>query len=360
MKKAAVLFFLLLFPNVYAQSLVGRWSINSFIGAAALEVYVLLPTKAQEYEFGTLLMLQPDGSFSCRRVPGCGQDRFPPSSYGQYSIIDDHYIHFFVERVSGEREALVNEDLGNYYYYRQDGGFRFLKSSGSLERDRQVVYYRDLLSGMDSTVKGYDNILDWKPIPNTVKDDKGAVSFCLAEAGIVHFDILYAQPVTRYRQTIFLVQTGAVFRYVFYDQEYQRVALYDDCPIKATDALVLGIDCDKKLKTKIFKASFADDSLITVYLKKKEIYKAVYNRYFVQGGGWFITIYFEHGIPVYVVYEERSAYNGEERSSKLGCYITDVKKNKIITKVLQSERGVLYFPDGDFTHVLEAIKKQLP
>jgi hypothetical protein len=42
------------------------------------------------------------------------------------------------------------------YYYQRGNGFNFIKSSGNLERDRQIVNYRGLLSSIDAEIKEYE------------------------------------------------------------------------------------------------------------------------------------------------------------------------------------------------------------
>lgn len=367
MKNQTILLLLLLSflvpQNIQAQSLVGKWNINSLIdNDYPPEEYVLLPTKndANGYEFGLILILKSDGTFKSYRIPGCGQDRFPPSTYGKYAIIDENYISFFLERMYEKYETLINKDLGKYYYYRKGDSYHLLKSNGNLERDKQVVYYRDLLTAKDKEINEYENVLDWKQ--TKIKDEKEVVSFCLAENRIENFEILFSKHVQRYGQ-IFLIKVGNDFRYVIFDKDYDRVALYDDYQIKKTNKLISEIDNDKKLKSKKLKETYiqgkssSENNTIIVYQKKKQIKKAVYNQY-VKGGGWVTTIYFENEKPIYVEYEEKSIYNEKESLSK-GWYILDIKRNKIITKTIKRELREIHFPSGDLQRALDEIKKQL-
>lgn len=355
---------LLVFQIVVAQNLVGKWNSNAIIGTAySPEEYVLQAIDAQRYEFGIILNLKPDGTFQSYRIPGCGQDRFPPSSSGKYTIIDENYIHFFLQSKQGEHETSINQDLGNYYYYKKEDGFKLLKSSGNLERDKQIVYYKDLLSAKDIEIKAYANILDWKSTKLT--EEKDVISFCLSEAGITNFEILFDQPVVRYHQIIFLVKVNDEFRYVIYDKEYNQVALFDDMQINKTNTLISNIDSNKKLKVKVLKETFmlqrtsSDHNTVTVFQKKKKIQKVEYNQYFAQGGGWFTTIYFENDTPVYVAFEQKSVYNEETRSSIRGYYVLDGNKNKIITKIIKSETGDLYYPSEYVKRAMDNIKNQL-
>lgn len=355
---------LLVFQTVVAQNLVGKWNSNSIMGNAySPEEYVLQPIDAQRNEFGIILNLKPDGTFHSYRIPGCGQDRFPPSSSGKYTIIEENYIHFFLEKRKEINETSINQDLGNYYYYKKEDGFKLLKSSGNLERDKQIVYYKDLLSAKDTEIKAYANILDWKSTKLTEEND--VVSFCLSEAGITNFEILFDQPVVNYLQIIFLVKVANDFRYVIYNKEYNQVALFDDKEINKINALISNIDSNKKLKIKVLKETFilqrtsSDHNTITVFQKKKKIQKAAYNQYFAQGGGWFTTIYFENETPVYVAFEQKSVYNEEIRSAIRGYYVLDSTKNKIVTKIIKSETGDLYYPSEYIKRAMDDIKNQL-
>lgn len=355
---------LLILQTVVAQNLVGKWNSNSIMGNAySPEEYVLQPIDAQRNEFGIIVNLKPDGTFHSYRIPGCGQDRFPPTSSGKYTIIDKNYIHFFLEKRQEINETSINQDLGNYYYYENDNGFKLLKSSGNLERDKQIVYYKDLLSAKDTEIKAYANILDWKSTKQ--KEEKGVVSFCLNEAGITNFEIIFDQPVVHYRQIMFLVKVANGFRYVIYDKEYNQVALFDDTQINKTNALISEIDTNKKLKVKALKETnipqrtSSDHNTITAFQKKKKIQKVEYNQYFAQGGGWFTTIYFENEIPVYVAFEQKSVYNEEIRSSIRGYYVLDSNKNKIATKIIKSETGDLYYPSEYVKRAMDDIKNQL-
>jgi hypothetical protein len=344
---------LLFLHNIQAQKLVGKWEISSLIdNDYPPEEYILIPLKSNR-KGGQDLILNKDGTFTSYRNPGCGQDRFPPSTSGKYTIIDENYISFFLERTFAEHETLINKDLGRYYYYPKNDGFNFIKSTGTLDHDKQIVYYRDLLSLKDKEIKQYENVLNWKQ--TTIKEEKEAVSFCLAENQIQNFEILYSKPVERYRQTIFLIKVGDEFRYVIYDKEYDRVALYDDYQINKINTLISDIDSDKKLKTKILKETYipsrtsSEHNTITVYQKKEKIRKVVYNQYFVQGGGWFTTIYFENDEPIYVEFEEKTMYNQQELSSKIGCYIFDIKKFASTFKTTQSKALLLTAPKCDLS-----------
>ena len=256
MKKILTLIIsLLLLQNIFAQNLVGKWNINFLIdNNYPPEEYIIYPTKPDKYgiEFGLILILKPDGTFYSYRNPGCGQDRFPPSTYGKYTIIDNNYISFFLEKRNEEQETLINEDLGEYFYSQKDDGFRFIKSSGNSERDKQTAYFRDLLDEKNNEINKYeDNALNWKY--TQLKDEKEAVTFCLAENQIENVGILYSRYVEGYNRTIFLIKVESNFKFIvlekdFYGQGRNRIALYDDYIVKKIDKLVTEINNEKKMK----------------------------------------------------------------------------------------------------------------
>lgn len=375
MKK--ILFFiisLLLLQNVFAQNLVGKWNINSLIdNNYPPEEYMLSPTKPDRH-FGLILILNPDGTFSSYRIPGCGQDRFPPSTYGKYTIIDDNYIGFFLEKRNEEQETLINEDLGKFYYSPKDDGFRFLKSSGNIERDKQTVYFRDLLYEKNTEINKYeDNALNWKY--TEIKDEKEAVTFCLSENQVQNFEILYSRNVEGYNRTITLIKLVNDFRYVifekdFYGQGRNRIALYDDSKIKEIDKLVTEIKNDKNLKTTTIKnknepkQNLNDNSekILNLFQKKKKMQKAVYNTYISysnQASINNITIYFQEEKPIYVEYLTKHISNQQERESITGFYILDFKNHKFITKPIKKDNGKNDYPSGLLNEAMDKIKSYL-
>lgn len=368
---------LLLLQNVIAQDLVGKWNINSLIdNNNPPEEYILNPTKPDEHgiEFGLILILKSDGTFHSYRIPGCGQDRFPPSTSGKYTIIDENYISFFLEKRNEEQETLINEYLGKLYYSKKDDGFRFLKSSGNIERDKQIAYFRDLLYEKNSEINKYeDNALNWKF--TEIKDEKEAVAFYMSENQIQNFEILYSRRAEGYNRNIILIKIDSDFRYVifengFYGQDRNRIALYDDSTIKEIDKLVAKIDNDRNLKTKTIKNNNEpkqnlnnnSDITLTLYQKKKKLHKAVYDQYTsysnINGNVNNITIYYQDEEPIYIEYLIRHISNQQEPESIIGFYILDFKNQKIITKPIKNYRKTTY-PSGLLNKAMDEIKKQI-
>lgn len=356
-----ILLFILLFNNMQAQTLVGNWTTNALFGNQyEPEEFEIRPAAENGRNNGLILNLKADGTFSNRRIPGCGQDRNPPTFYGTYQIIDENYIHFKVEKSNNVEGNLPNQDLGNYYYYRKSAGFNLRKSTGTLEHDKQMVFYHALLIEKDKEIKSYEMLLDWKKTTGTT--DEEIVAHLLTENQIQNFEILYAKPVERYRQIIFLIKVGTGFRHAILDKDYNRIALYDDNKIIRIDDLITKINSDKKLNAKTIKeiynpqTSSSKKNTIVIYQKKNKKHKVVYNQNFVQGGGWFTTIYFENNEPIYVEYEQQTIQDQKERSSKIGCYLLDLPQNKIVIKTLKSETGTIYYPSGFVNRVLEQLK----
>lgn len=356
-----VLLSLLLFQNLEAQTLVGNWNTNAlFRSEYATEEYEIRSITGNNIGGGLTLAINADGTFSNSRNPGCGQDRNPPSFYGTYQIIDENYIHFKVEKGYNAAGNLPNQYLGNYYYYQKSNGFNLRKSTGTLENDMKMVQYHALLIEKDQEIKSYDALLDWKKTTGTTDDE--IVSHLLTENQIQNFEIMYSKPVERHRQIIFLIKVSSDFRIVLLDKEYKRVALYDTAQIIRIDDLVAKIDKDKKLRIQSIKelynpqTSSSKKNRIVIYQKKGKKYKVVYNQNFIQGGGWFTTIYFENDTPICVEYEQQSIYNNESRSSKIVCYLLDLSHHKIVTKTIQNETGAIDFPSGYLNRALEQIK----
>lgn len=359
---------LLLLQNVFAQDIVGKWNINALIdNKFPPEEYTLSPSKPDKHgiEFGLILVLNSDGTFHSYRIPGCGQDTFPPSIYGKYTIIDDNYINFFLEKRNEEQETLINEDLGKFYYSKKEDEFRFLKSSGNIELDKQTAYFRDLLYEKNSEINKYeDNALNWQY--TEIKDEREAVTFCMTENKIQNFEILYSRRAEGYNRNIILIKIDSDFRYVifendFYGQGRNRIALYDDSKIKETEKLVSEIDNDSNLKAKTIKDKNSENKL-TLYQKKKIIQKAIYytyTSYSNQASVNNVTIYFQDETPIYIEYITKHINNQEERESITHFYILDFKNNKLITKSIKKENGKNNYPSGFLKEAMNEIHKQI-
>lgn len=355
--------FLIALNSVHTQNLIGNWNISSILYYNSSDEYILNPVRKYP-NYGVKLNLNADGTFISYRTPGCGLDRFPPSVSGKYEIIDDHYIRFFIEKKVEEQVDIVNKDLGAFYYYKKEDGFVLLKSSGNLIQDKLLVNYRDVLISKEIEINEYHNVLDWKSTTFTTED--AVISNFLRANAMEDFEILYSQPVKYHRQKIYLIQGDNTCRYVLYDLASNQVALFDDSKITEINALVCRIDSDKKLKSKILKETLipnrttSDHNTLTAFLKNKKIQKVAYNQYFVNGGGWFTTIYFENERPIYVEFVQKVMYDTNERTSKMGYYlIAGSENNKVITRKIQMEAGELTFPKTHYERALRDVNTQL-
>ncbi|MVO11088.1 hypothetical protein GOQ30_18105 [Flavobacterium sp. TP390] len=366
-----------LIQNVFSQDLVGKWNINSLIdNNYPPEEYILYPIKPDKYgiEFGLILVLKPDGTFHSYQISHRGQDRLSPSTYGKYTIIDNNYIRFFLEKRNKQQEILINEDLGKFYYSQKNDGFRFLKSNGNIERDKQTAYFRDLLYEKTSEINKYkDNALNWKY--TEIKDEREAVTFCMTENQIQNFEILYSRRAEGYNRKIILIKIDSDFRYVIFEKDFyreglNRIALYDDSKIKEIDKLVAEIKNDKNLKIKTIKnntepkQNFNDNSetILDLFQNKKKMQKSVYQKYVSysnQASINNITIYFQDEKPIYVEYLTKHISNQQVRESITGFYILDFKNHKFITKPIKKDNGEIDYPSELINKAIEKIKSYI-
>lgn len=371
---------LLLLQDIFAQNLVGKWGINFLIDNNRFppEEYILTPTKLDknDIEFGQMLILKSDGTFKSYRNPRCGQDISPPSTYGKYTIIDESYISFFLEKRYEGQETIINKDLGKFYYSKKDDGFKLLKSSGNIEYDKQTAYFRDLLYDKNIEINEFEgNVLNWK-YTTEHKDDKEAVSFCLSESQLGNFEILYSRHVEGYNRTIILIKIESDYKYIVFEKNVRRkglnrIALYDDSKIKEIDKLVAEIKNEKKLKTKTIKdnneakqnSNNNSETILDLFQKKKEIKKAVYNTYISHSKNQSsinnITIYFQEEKPIYVEYLTKHISNQQEQESITGFYILDFKNHKYITKTIKKDNGKKDYPSGLINKAMDNIKSYL-
>lgn len=364
----AITIFLL--TNIFSQKIIGKWKINSLIdNKYPPEEYILYQTP-DKYgnEFGPILVLKSDSTFISYQIPGCGQDRFPPSTYGKYTIIDDNYISFFLEKRNEEKETLINEDLGKFYYVKKDDGFRFLKSCGNIELDKQTIFFRELLFDKNNEINKYeDDLLNWNL--TQIKTVKEAVNFYLDEKQIKDFEILYITNVEGYNRTIILGKVRSDFKYILFERDFygegrNRIALYDDSKVKEIDKLVTEINNYKNMKIKEIIKNEANQNLINnpvitieLFQKNEKTKKVIYNKYTSysnQASINNITVYFHEEEPIYVEYVTKHINNEKKQESITDFYILDYKSHKYITKPIKKENGKNDYPYG---LIIEAINE---
>lgn len=349
--------------NSQITVLQGSWRINELITDKSTKEYNLFPQNPEERNYGNNITLKTDQTFMSSYSASCGNDCFTTTT-GKYKIIDESYICFFLDEITQNGECFgetkPNEDFGLYYFYKtEDGSFNLLKSSGSLEQDKQNRIYRDLIIEKNNEIKQftYSNLLfDWKQ--TNLTDENDIIAFCMNENQIKDYEVLYSYKVDKRDKTTVLLKANNNFLFVVYGIGNKSVGLYNDSKIKEKDNLVSKIENNKKLKSKTFKETYnqktssSDNNTITIYQRKDEIQKILLKEYYSNGGTAITTFYLQNEEPIYIVGEKNILYNQNIQTSKTGFYISDWKTDKIIVKEIQRNAG-----EVDFYRIVEKYKR---
>lgn len=349
--------------NSQITVLQGSWRINELITDKSTKEYNLFPQNPEERNYGNNITLKTDQTFMSSYSAPCGNDCFTTTA-GKYKIIDENYICFFLDEITQNGECFgetkPNEDFGLYYFYKtEDGSFNLLKSSGSLEQDKQNRIYRDLIIEKNNEIKQftYSNLLfDWKQ--TNLTDENDIIAFCMNENQIKDYEVLYSYKVDKRDKTTVLLKANNNFLFVVYGIGNKSVGLYNDSKIKEKDNLVSKIENNKKLKNKTFKETYnqktssSDNNTITIYQRKDEIQKILLKEYYSNGGTAITTFYLQNEEPIYIVGEKNILYNQNIQTSKTGFYISDWKTDKIIVKEIQKNAG-----EVDFYRIVEKYKR---
>lgn len=349
--------------NSQITVLQGSWRINELITDKSTKEYNLFPQNPEECNYGNNITLKTDQTFMSSYSASCGNDCFTTTT-GKYKIIDESYICFFLDEITQNGECFgetkPNEDFGLYYFYKtEDGSFNLLKSSGSLEQDKQNRIYRDLIIEKNNEIKQftYSNLLfDWKQ--TNLTDENDIIAFCMNENQIKDYEVLYSYKVDKRDKTTVLLKANNNFLFVVYGIGNKSVGLYNDSKIKEKDNLVSKIENNKKLKSKTFKETYnqktssSDNNTITIYQRKDEIQKILLKEYYSNGGTAITTFYLQNEEPIYIVGEKNILYNQNIQTSKTGFYISDWKTDKIIVKEIQRNAG-----EVDFYRIVEKYKR---
>lgn len=375
MKKQMLLIVLLLLyiQKLAAQELVGKWDINILIdNQYPPEEYILSPKDNKPRRYGHVLLLNAEGTFQSYRIPGCGQDRHPPTTTGKYTIIDQHYISFFLEKRIEEKETVINQDLGKFYYFQKDSTIRFIKSNGNLEADQQIVHYRELLLDKNNEIDNYENMmLDWKYTTNN--NNIEVLKYFLNESNISNATVLYSKTMQSGTRTLSLIKLEDSLRFVVFEKEFHsvgqhRIALYNDDIIQKTDEYVTQSDHDKKLKISTQTQHYLPnqnmmdnaDKTVKIYKKNKITHKVIYDQYTPynkeNGNLNKVTIYFQDQQPIYIEYVTKHIRKSDSKESISGFYIVDFNKEKYISKTIKKDNGKYTYPSGLINKVLEEIK----
>lgn len=341
--------------NTQMTTLYGKWRISALIVNSETKEYLLTPQSQNIYEnYGNNISINADQTFTSGYSADCGNDCFTTTK-GKYKIIDENYICFYLDEIiqSGECSGNTkpNKDLGLYYYYKAENGFRFVRSSGNLEQDKKNVNYYNLIVAKKKEIEEFyyrdgqnTLIYNWKQ--TNLKDEKEVVALCMNENKIKDYEILFSYDGDSYSTLkVVLVKINNQFRYVLYDTwGNPMVSLYDDSNIRKIDGLVKDIENDVsiiKTDKKITNPENSSDSkVITIFKKDGEIKKVIYTRYFKYGEKISVsmtTIYLQNLTPILIVY--MVSPDQEKQVSETGLYIADWQNNKYANKIIKHENG---------------------
>lgn len=356
------------------NSLSGRWSISELISSPETKEYVLKnqsPDKSDNY--GNNISLNADQTFVSGYSAECGNDCFTVTK-GRYKIIDENYICFYLEAVerSGDcsGNSKPNEDLGLYYYYKEENGFRLLKSEGVLEQDQKNRQYLDLIVAKRKEINefyyrdGQNQIIyNWKQ--THLKDEKEIVAFCMAENKIEDYEILSSYNGGLYsRLRVIMVKANNEFRYVLYDTwGNPMVALYDDSATKNIDQMVKAIDNDPSLNKTVKKITSGNTSssstTAAVFKNGNEICKVRYEiKYHYEKKAVFIaTLYFRNSTPIFIDY--LSSPDQDKQISQTALYVLDWEKNQGASRIIKHESGQMNKVLGSEKPIINKIMEEI-
>jgi len=366
------------FENVVHNSeitaLQGKWRINHLIINSEIKEYGLSPQNPDIFKnYGNNVSLNTNLTFVSDYSAPCGNDCFTTTK-GKYKIIDENYICFYLEEITRRGDcsenSQPNKDLGLFYYYKNNNNFNLIKSYGTLERDKKNVEYGDLIVAKYKDLNNSDYIsnsylLSWKQ--TNLNDINEIVAFCMAENQIKDYKFLYYKNTDEYRSSfVALVKINDEFHYILYDGGNKQVSLYDDSQINKIAKLVNEIDKIKSLKSISFKEAYdpktssSNKNTITVYKKKNEIYKVLQVKYFQNSESTYCTtIYFQNLKPFYIEYQRVDINN---KISKMGFYVLDWEKSKVVNKSIIQEAGQIdtsiYREKQNINKILDEVKKQ--
>lgn len=343
--------------NSKINVLQGKWRINELISNAETKEYILTPQSSDKFNnYGNNISLNTDQTFVSGYSAECGNDCFTTTK-GKYKIIDENYICFYLDEIlrSGEcsGNSKPNKDLGLYYFYKTENGFRLLKSVGNLEQDKKNVFYYDLIVSKRKEIDEFyyrngqnQSIYNWKQ--TNLKDEKEIVAFCMKENKIQDYEILFSYKGDIYsRLNIILVKINNQFHYVLYDTwGNPMVSLYNDSPIQKINQLVNKIDNDKSLSKTEKKTntpqnnSTSETKVITIYKNSSEINKVIYARYYEYGEKVSVsitTIYLQNSTPIFIDY--LISPDRDKQISETGLYAIDWQNNIGANKYIKHKNG---------------------
>ncbi|WP_107038690.1 lipocalin family protein [Brumimicrobium mesophilum] len=123
---------LLIFQNLHAQSIQGKWGINQLITDSETKEYRLFQTEADRFHYGNNIVFKEDGTFESYYTAPCGNDCFTNTS-GTYKIINTTHLTLFLQTITKngmcEGNSKPNKSLGVYSIHHMNGGIQLIKSS---------------------------------------------------------------------------------------------------------------------------------------------------------------------------------------------------------------------------------------
>lgn len=341
--------------NSKINSLSGNWRISQLISNSGTKEYILKKQSLDRFEnYGNNISLNEDQTFLSSYSAECGNDCFTTTK-GKYKIIDKNYICFYLEDIekSGDcsGNSIPNKDLGLYYYFQEENGFRLLKSTGSLEQDQNNRKYLELIITKHIEINQFyyrdgqnQMIYNWKP--TNFKNEKEIVAFCMDENNIIDYEIVFSyNGGLESRLNIILVKIKNEFRYVLYDTWGDpKVSLYDDSTIHNIDQIVQTIDNNTSLsKTvkKIASEKTSSSSTIAILFKNKNViekiqYEITYH--YEKTAVYRVTIYLRNSTPIYLNYQNSSG-QAKEQSSETALYVIDWQNNQGASRIIKHGNG---------------------
>ncbi|AYN03206.1 MULTISPECIES: hypothetical protein [unclassified Flavobacterium] len=363
--------------NSSIVSLQGTWGISQLIVNPDITEYSLSQqTLDRSDNYRNYITLNANQTFVCGYSAKCGSGCFT-RILGKYKIIDENYICFYIDKITGYGDCFgdsePNKDFGLYYYHKFDDGFLLLKSTGSIENDKQNIEYRNLIVANYSEIRNFDNTslthLMNRCKQTDLKEDSDIIAFCMAENQIKDYELLYLMKSDQYKSSFkALLKVNGEFRYVIYDEGSKQVILYDDSQIKNIDRLIKEINDIKTLKKKCFKEPYdpktitSDKNTITIYKKKKEIYKIVYVQYNQNSEiPYTKIIYFQNSKPICIESLRNTNDKENKQIPQMVIYVLDWEENKVVNKIETETRYIstsIYREKIVINRIMEVINKQ--
>lgn len=372
MKKLLILnLLILMFQYSEAQSLIGKWKINTLITKAETEEYILFPNNEGKLGFyGNNLFINSDGTFTSSYGAPCGNDCFT-TTVGKYEFKDNTHIRFHLEKITRQGECIgssePNLDLGLFYIHNDKDKTRLIKSNGNIQQDKMKISYWDLCDSVYEETKKYENIISWEWLPpnnfdrNSLND---VIAFYMNKHNIKSYEILYSRVSSDNRFIIAIVDIEHKINAILQPIGYGQVGLYSNDIINDINKTINEINNSKKLKVvnrkNLYDEKANSNTTINAFYKKKQILKFIHKEDFTNESSIITTIYFQNENPIYFEVKKIIKQNEIETFSTIVFYVRDWSNNNIIIKEVQNNAGEIRFSDRSndkFRQLVEMSKK---